>query len=255
MKAKLIVLFFIFIYVFVSRVYCDNSSQARSLFFQANTQYSKERFEEAIASYEKALSLGFESGPLYYNLGNAYFKHGSLGKAILNYLRAKQLMPQDADLKSNLDYAQSLIKGGGVYARRKWFEHIVFAASGFFNLDKITMVSTVLYFILALVVILAITQRKLRKSFSYASLILSVLFVISLFLFGTKFYRTVTQKEAVIISRSSDSKFEPFIGATTFFTLNEGENVIVVSSKEDWIKVRRIDGKQGWIKKVDMAFL
>lgn len=42
---------------------------------------------------------------------NAYFKLGNKGKAILNYERALQLLPRDADVKSNLVYARSLIEG------------------------------------------------------------------------------------------------------------------------------------------------
>jgi SH3-like domain-containing protein len=59
----------------------------------------------------------------------------------------------------------------------------------------------------------------------------------------------------VVIARSSGAKFEPFDSATTFFTLNEGEVVSEVASREGWIKIKRIDGKQGWIKRSAVEFL
>ena len=38
------------------------------------------------------------SGRLFYNLGNAYFKAGELGRTVLNYNRAQKLMPYDKDV-------------------------------------------------------------------------------------------------------------------------------------------------------------
>ncbi|MBN3037894.1 MAG: tetratricopeptide repeat protein, partial [Candidatus Omnitrophica bacterium] len=139
MNKKSLILCFVFTVACTSFAYCDGSEQARSLFYQGNAKYSEEHYEQAIENYEQVLSLGFESGPLYYNLGNSYFKKGYLGKAILNYMRAKKLMPQDADLKSNLAYAQSQIKGGKIAFRRKWFVKTFLNLAGLFSLGALTI--------------------------------------------------------------------------------------------------------------------
>lgn len=68
----------------------------------------------AQAEYEKAtLRLeqviregGIENGKLYYNLGNVWFQRGDLGRAILNYLRAAQFMPNNINLQQNLAYVR-----------------------------------------------------------------------------------------------------------------------------------------------------
>lgn len=68
----------------------------------------------AQAAYEKAtLRLeqiirdgGVENGKLYYNLGNVWFQRGDLGRAILNYLRAEQYMPNNVDLQQNLAFVR-----------------------------------------------------------------------------------------------------------------------------------------------------
>jgi len=68
----------------------------------------------AQAEYEKAtLRLeqiiregGVENGKLYYNLGNVWFQRGDLGRAILNYLRAEQYMPNNINLQQNLAYVR-----------------------------------------------------------------------------------------------------------------------------------------------------
>ncbi|MBN3037782.1 MAG: SH3 domain-containing protein, partial [Candidatus Omnitrophica bacterium] len=60
---------------------------------------------------------------------------------------------------------------------------------------------------------------------------------------------------AVVVIEYSDCKFEPFDDATTHFTLYEGESVITGTQKGEWIKIKRLDGKQGWIKQRDIEFL
>lgn len=76
-------------------------SDADSLFGAGNRAYHEGRFEEAIATYESIREAGLDAGPLYYNLGNAYYRTESYGMAAANYERAKRFMPRDPDLKEN----------------------------------------------------------------------------------------------------------------------------------------------------------
>jgi len=254
MKIKLIILFLAILFIFTGQGRCSEFG-ARQSFYQGNIYYSKEKFKQAIADYEKALESGFESGPLYYNLGNAYFKQGSLGKAILNYLRAQRLIPRDADLNANLNYARSLIKGGPAPSRAKWFRRIFFNSADSFSLNEITLITVVLYFIGSFMIILLIVTKNSKRSIGYIAALVLAGLLVSTSLFCVQFSKTIIQKQAVVIARSSDAKFEPFGGATTFFTLNEGEVVSDVASRKDWIKIKRIDGKQGWIKASALEFL
>ena len=254
MKIKLIILFLVILFVFTGQGRCSESD-ARQLFYQGNIYYSKEKFKQATIDYEKALESGFESGPLYYNLGNAYFKQGSLGKAILNYLRGQRLMPRDADLNANLNYARSLIKGGAAPSRAKWFRRIFFRLADSFSLNEITLLTAALYFIASIMIILLIVTKNSKRSIGYIAALVLAGLLVSTSLFCVQFSKTIIQKQAVVITRSSDAKFEPFGGGSTFFTLNEGEVVNDVASRKDWIKIKRIDGKQGWIKRSALEFL
>lgn len=255
MRIRIALLSFMITLIFIGPAFSDAQDEARSLFYRGNAHYSEEKFEEAVGDYESALGLGFESGPLYYNLGNAYFKNGDLGKAILNYLRARRLTPRDADLKSNLDYARSLIKGGVIVPGRNWFEKTFFKVAYSFSLHESTLMCTILYFAASIFIILAVMARPLRRVCARISWIISVLLVIGLFLFYAQFYKVAVQKEAVVLVKSTDAKFEPFDDATAFFTLNEGECVAVTASEGGWVKVKRPDGRQGWIKESDTEFL
>lgn len=51
---------------------------------------------------------GVRNGQLFYTLGNSWFMAGDMGKAILNYRRAEQYMPNNPDLRHNLKSALEL---------------------------------------------------------------------------------------------------------------------------------------------------
>jgi uncharacterized protein YgiM (DUF1202 family) len=60
---------------------------------------------------------------------------------------------------------------------------------------------------------------------------------------------------AVLISANSDARFEPIEDATIHFTLYEGTKIYVIQQKKDWFKIRRQDGKVGWINKDDVEII
>src|SRR5205814_513210 len=79
-------------------------------FYQGNAAYKAGDYAGAAGAYERLLNAGLASGPLYFNLGNAYFKNGHVGQAILNFERAHRLMPRDPDVRANLAYAAEIAK-------------------------------------------------------------------------------------------------------------------------------------------------
>lgn len=92
----------------------DLFSRGKAFFRQANDLVSTNP-EQAKAQYQKAVLYfqrivregGVENGKLYYNIGNAYFRMGDVGRAILNYRRAERFIPNDPNLRQNLSYARS----------------------------------------------------------------------------------------------------------------------------------------------------
>jgi tetratricopeptide (TPR) repeat protein len=80
--------------------------QAHSLFRAATNETM---FAEAAQQYEYLVTQeGLRNGPLFYNIGNSWFMAGDMGRAILNYRRAEQYLPEDADLRYNLAAARAM---------------------------------------------------------------------------------------------------------------------------------------------------
>lgn len=247
MKIKIILLVLLSTLLLTGSVFAQNEEKTRSLFYQGNTNYSEGKFQDAADDYEEALKFDFESGPLYYNLGNSYFKEGRLGKAVLNYLRSLEIMPLDADLRSNLEYAQSLIKDGVIEPTRGFFTQLYYKVMSVFPLNRITIITSCIYFILSGLIIMIIFAKRSRKVISYIALGLFVLLIVSASFLYTQYLKTIVHKIAVVTVESIEAKFEPLHDATSFFTLNEGEIVSIISSRGDWLKIRRPDGKQAWL--------
>src|SRR5213076_3048571 len=75
-------------------------------FSKANQEYAQGHFKEAIAGYETLVRSGPLSANLFYDLGNAYFRTGDFGRAILNYERALALDPHHPEATANLQIAR-----------------------------------------------------------------------------------------------------------------------------------------------------
>lgn len=215
------------------------------IFYKAGTHYEEGRYDEAIAEYTKLLEQGLESGNLYYNLGNAYFKEGEPGKAILNYERARKFIPRDGDLRSNYEYAASKLENADMNEAGSWRAGIA-ETLRVFTLDELTIALSVAFVLGVLAYIAAVFNLLPRKSAIAVISTLTILFIsLSYSIYGRV---SVIGKEAVVISERAEATFEPLENATVHFTLYEGMKVCVLQTRDGWSKVRRTDGKIGWIR-------
>jgi tetratricopeptide (TPR) repeat protein len=219
------------------------------IFFKANSYYEEGKYDEAIDEYSKLLARGVEGGNLYYNLGNSYFKKGELGKAILNYERAKRLIPRDSDLKSNYKFARLRIEYDVSGPSAPWYER----AFSIFNMLTINEMTVLLSAVFVLAVLFLIARLFIavagRYSISFAAVLIIVVALIAFLLCSRV---SLLDKEAIVISGSSEALFEPLDNATAHFTLYEGMKVHMLQSKKDWNKVKRADGKVGWVRARDI---
>src|SRR5256886_8245127 len=81
-------------------------AQLDSDFAKANQDYAHGNFKEAISGYKTLVGPGQWSANLFYDLGNAYFRTGDFGHAILNYERAIALERHHPEATANLQIAR-----------------------------------------------------------------------------------------------------------------------------------------------------
>ncbi len=75
--------------------------------------YQQKRYDEALKSYQTALSeakTGDEKSKVYHNIGNSLLKSNQFQESIGAYKNALKINPNDNDTKYNLSYALSMLK-------------------------------------------------------------------------------------------------------------------------------------------------
>ena len=74
---------------------------------RADSAYLADDFLTAAALYDEAIDSLGPSADRYYNLGNAYYRAGLPGMAIVSYERALRLDPNNKDIIENLEFVNS----------------------------------------------------------------------------------------------------------------------------------------------------
>ncbi len=213
----------------------------------ANRLYRAENFEEAVRIYQSILEAGFESGALHYNLGNAFFKCGELGKAILHYEKARRFLPRDRDLEANLQLARMRVADKIEVPRLalwKAFDRV----RDYLSPDEWAVLTlTVFLLTLALFAVYYFLGRGiLKKAVFYAALPPLFVFLFSALFFELNMWRAVHLRQAVIIQEKVEILSAPDQGAKALFSLHEGTTIRVEQNLPPWAEISLPDGKKGW---------
>ena len=216
----------------------------------ADTEYQKGNYQQAIRDYEEILKNG-ESAEIYFNLGNAYYRTDNITKAVLNYERARLLSPGDDDINFNLQFARSKtidkITPQSEMFFVTWYKSLV----NFTSVDNWAKTG-ILCIVMALLLVLLYLfgpQLMLRKIGFFAGLAFFVIFLLSnLFAFQQK-QALDNRTGAIIISPSVNIKKTPAKNSADQFVLHEGTRVdIIDKGMTDWRCIRVGDGREGWIE-------
>lgn len=217
-------------------------------FSLANRDFREGRYADAARGYGELLSSGRANGHVYYNLGNALLRMGRPGPAILNYERAKLLIPRDADLAFNLSYALSRTNGAAAPPGQAISSVLFWLQS--FNLPELFRVFAVFQ---ALLFASAALRLFRRGDLTY------YLLMVCLFLWftaalscGLKYCETAADRRAIVVSKKADALAGPENGDTVLFRLAEGTCVTKERSEPSWSLVSLPDGKRGWVRAGDV---
>jgi hypothetical protein len=228
--------------------------QANALFRQANEESATDP-KAASATYSKAILRfeqiiregGIENGKLYYNIGNAYFRTRDIGRAIANYRRAQDLIPHDANVAQNLEFARSRRADRiEVPARQKVAQSLFF---WHYDLTARTKAALLTWFVL-----IGWGAAAGRLFYPRPSLVwiagtggvLAVLFLGSLLLDARS---EATLREGVIIApeviaRKGDSEtYEPSFKEP----LHAGTEFRIREQREGWTQAELGDGRTCWL--------
>lgn len=228
-----------------------------ALFLEGNRLYQQEKYPEAIARYEQILQNGLESGEVYYNLGNAYFRSGDMGRAILNYERARRLAPLNDDIRYNLEIANlsitDKIQSPPGFFLTEILDDLIEFLGLKLNLNAFIRLVLVIYLIFMAVIIIRLLSRNpaLRHKLFYGLIPIFVILFIFLVLLQIQIYKTTHTNEAVILVEEVDVLGAPEENAKPLFALHQGTKVTIsnalAKNSKTWLQIQLADGKTGWL--------
>ena len=216
---------------------------------EADAEYSKGNYQQAIADYEAILQQGV-SADIYYNLGNAYFRTDNITKAILNYERAHMLSPGDDDIQFNLQFARSKTIDKITPADELFFVNWYRSLVNLTSVDRWAAgaVGSIVLVLVLLLMYLFADSLALRKVGFFGAVGLFVLFLLAnLFAYQQK-RMMENRKGAIVISSSVNVKKSPADKAEAAFVLHEGTKVDITDTTiKGWYEVKVGDGREGWL--------
>jgi tetratricopeptide (TPR) repeat protein len=223
--------------VFIAPAFAQRDAQ----FAKANQEYAAGHFKEAINGYEALIGAGEWSANLFYDLGNAYFRSGDFGRAILNYQRALALEPHHPEAQANLRIARD--EARALELRPSWPEHYL----RFATMNQYALAATVAFWVAAFCIAALIFRRQKSAALTTLSVLSLALFVS---LVAAIFWVDVAGKTrglAIVTGKDAEARVATADNANRVLVLPPGSEIKIVKQRGDWLYAALPNNLNGWI--------
>lgn len=216
-------------------------------FKAANQAYESGDIAAALQGYRALADQGYEGAALYFNMGNAYYKSGSRGNAVLWYERALRLAPRDADIRFNLSLARSHLKEDVPLLDR--------LVSGLSVSSIAVLASFFLWWVAAMAGLLLMARIK-RATWTDIVLAVGVAGLAFTTLWLGAAVALDSRATAIVVTQQSEVRNGPGPDYGVGFTIPEGSRVEVLSRRPDWTQVGLSQqGLKGWLPAQDIELI
>ncbi len=217
--------------------------------FQKGTKaYDSGDYFSAVETFSDLIDKGYKRPEIYYNLGCAYFKTGSLGQAILNFDRALKLNPSDEDAKVNLEYARKFTIDKIEEPQKGFFAKLFEGAVNFLDINTGLIVSAVLFWMVCLTMMGIIWFRWNNKFVWYIFTILLIIFLSSAIVSAYHIKEDISAKIGVLVAKQADIRTGPGEDFSLQFTAHEGLEFKLEELREGYWRIKLKNGLKGWVK-------
>src|SRR5438132_3650629 len=236
MKQVILMKIAIALFTFVLSVTDASAAPNDARFEKANSEYAASNFKEAISDYGSLVQSGEWSANLFYNLGNAYYRAGDYGHAILNYERALRIDWQHPEAQANLRIARD--ETHGLELTPSLFERYVNAGS----IGAFTLAAAILFWLAVMLLVM-----PSRRSFLMGAIFCFVLSGCCAIAIYTLVHGPRGQALAVIIRNNVEARVATADTARTVLALPPGSEVLIVQPRGDWTYAALPNDQRGWI--------
>lgn len=218
-----------------------------SVFNAANDAYEKGDPAESARILEQLAAEGVEDAAVFYNLGNAYFALERNGAAIANYDRALALDPAFADAAFNRDQARAKSQRGlQPPLAPAWEQSILFWDDGWSAGTIMTLLAAANALFWAVLAIRLWRPVRYTRMAALAAGLCVAAFALS------AWARSNAIPIAYAVSETVPVRYGPGPGENVRFDLYDGDAVVIEDRRPGWLRVRTIDGEQGWAVESDI---
>ena len=223
----------------VAFVATSGFAQSDPEFAKANDEFAKGDFKAAISDYEALVHAKQWSAPLFYNLGNAYFRAGDFGKSILNYERALALDPHQPEAAANIVLVRE--EARALELQRNGFDSALKHVSA----TPVTIAAAVGFWVLLFGVILRIFSRQR----SVLPMTLATLGCLVAVVSAAVVYRIETTRSnlGVITGHDTRARLATADNASTVLQLPPGSEVQILSRRGEWMYAALPNNLKGWL--------
>lgn len=216
---------------------------------KGNELYKNNQFQLAIDEYNKLIKQGYEGTSVYYNLGNAHYRLGKIGYAILYYEKALKFSPSDEDIKHNLTLARLGMKDKVDTLPPFFIFNLWEGLLASFSVTGWTIIAYIVFILLLLCILAYFFSRSAAQQrvsfFSGAGFL--ILLLLTIVLLTVKMNKEFNVKDGIIVEASVSVKSSPDNSSKDEFIIHEGLKVRLEDKVDNWVKIRLDDGKIGWI--------
>lgn len=201
--------------------------------------------------FESAANEGLVNHKIYFNIGNSYYLAKDLGRAILNYRKAEELAPHNAEIKRALATARSKRLDKIEASQEAKVINVLLFWHKDFPLKTRLYIALGSFCLLCCVLAALIAGARIpgRGFIISAAAILTVCFGISAglgIIHSGSAGGVITAQETIARTGDGDVYKEAFEKP-----LHSGTEFVVLSAREDWLKARFEGGDEAWLRKKD----
>lgn len=229
--------------------YFRNANEVRD----SDPQQAREFYQRAARRYESLISeVGVRNSKLHYNLGNAYFQLEDTGRAILHYLIAERLDPNDANVARNLAFARETridrleaTQGGAV------LETLLFWHYDLSGAVRVRIFAVMWVCFWGLLLLRKAGREWVPREIAFGLGAVAALMLGSLAYDAAAASQTVTGVVIVpeAVARQGDGlSYEPAFEDP----LHAGAEFRVLEERPDWHRVELPDGRRCWLSDQDI---
>jgi hypothetical protein len=216
-------------------------AQPDAQFAKANQAYARGDFKEAISACESLIRARQWTANIFYDLGNAYFRTGDFGRAILNYERALALERHHPEATANLQIARD--EAHALELQPSWAERYL----QFGSVNQYSIAAATAFWVGIFAVVAIFFARRRSSTLMLLCVGCLLVFAIAVYAIYTLDRGSEGAAVAIVTGKNVQARLATADTANSVLALPPGSEVKILSTRGDWIYAALPNDLHGWI--------